>query len=382
MRLGPLVRNRLAGAYSRFVSNDRVRSAVRRSLVAREELTASDGCRWFDAEEQFEVGEPYSVDPLPPEIKRMVGTHRIGRPFVCELADVELVGPEAVAVTRENEYVFEESLGSIELLLRSLLGALGTGVIPRRGSTGSEPDIETAVSLVGPWCRGYYHWFSDYLLRLEGVEHYAEETGTQPTLIVPRDPPEWMLTSLELAGFGDYERLEWTASRARVRSLVVPSMRRETDLTKPPVGFIFSPRAYRWLGQRIRSNVERAGEPTKVFVSREKAAERHVVNQDELMAVLGDRGFEKYVLEELPFREQVRLFANAEAIVAPNGAGLINMIYGEDPDVVTLFGAYVNACYPNLADTLGFGSAIVRCEPRALDMRVDPSKVTDVLDQL
>lgn len=382
MRLGPFIRNQIAGAYSRAVSYDSVRSAIRRSLVTRDELTRSDRCLWYDAEERFVVNAPTSFDPLPPEVERKIGAHHISQPFVCELTDVELVGPQAVAITRQNEYVFEESLGSFHLLLRSLFAAIRTGVIPRRRSSRSHPDVGTAVSLVGPWCRGYYHWFSDYLLRLEGVEHYAEETGTRPTLVVPPDPPEWMLSSLELAGFGDYDRLEWTGSRATIGSLVVPSLRRETDLTQPPVGYVFSPRAYQWLGRRIRSNVETDGEPTKVFISREKAAERHVVNQDQLMDVLGDRGFEKYVLEDLPFREQVRLFANADAIVAPNGAGLINMIFGEDPDVVTLFGAYVNACYPNLADTLGFGSAIVRCEPRALDMRVDPSKVTDALDQL
>jgi hypothetical protein len=384
MRVAPLVRNKLAGAYRRVVAQKWFQNVVKRSIVTREELIHQEAtrCLWFDAEECFEIEAPYSLKPLPEEIKAVLGEHRIGRPFVCEVSNIELVGPEAVAVTRENEYVFEESLGSIELHVRSLLKAIANGNPPRRSSGDGGPHIETAVSLVGPWCRGYYHWFSDYLLRLEGVEHYVDETGREPTLIVPPNPPGWMETSLKFAGFDGFERQEWSGSRLTVGSLVVPSLRRETDLTKPEKGFVFSPRAYRWLGNRIRSNVEPHGESTKIFISREKAEERHVVNQEEVMDVLCDRGFDTYVLEEMNFREQVRLFEAAEIVVAPTGAGLTNMIYGDALDIVTLFGAVVNPCYPTLAESLGFENVIVTCEPKGLDMYVDPEKIIEAIDQL
>ena len=146
---------------------------------------------------------------FPRKIQRKVGEHRIEQPFVAEIQDVELIGTEAVAVTGDGEYVPEESIRSIGLLVRSLARTTAAGLLARRKRRRSDPDIHKAVSLVGPWCRGYYHWFSDYMLRLQVVEHYVEQTGSKPTLIVPAKPPQWMLSSLDLAGFGEFEHAEW-----------------------------------------------------------------------------------------------------------------------------------------------------------------------------
>lgn len=385
MRLGPLVRNKLAGVLGRATSAGLVQRFARDKVVTREELTHdwANCCLRYGNSERFEINPPLSVNPLPDEIQRSVGEHRIEQPFVCEISDVELIGPQAVAITSNGQYVLEESLGSVDLLIRGLFAAVRRGMRPgRRSTVTDEPDIETACSLVGPWCLGYYHWFSDYLLRLEGLEYYVEETGSNPTILLPKNPPEWMISSLELAGFGEFERRTWRRGRLNIGSLVVPSLRRETEFTKPEKGYVFSPSAYQWLARRIRSNVEQKVSSAKIFVSRAQAEERHVINEAEVMDALEDRGFGAYQLENLSFREQVSLFKDAETIVGPTGAGLVNMIYAENADVITLFGSLFNACYPVLADSLGFGSAILNCEPKTLDMRADPEMLLDMLDRI
>lgn len=383
MRLMPLVRNRLADTFDRAVSSGWVRERVKQRIVTRERLIVeADRFLRFGDDERFQVRAPISLDPLPEKIQRTLGEHRIEQPFVAELSNIELIGPDAIAVASSGEYILEESLGSIGLLIRSLVETTRTGSLPRRRWDGRDPDIEAAVSLVGPWCRGYYHWFSDYMLRLEGVEHFVEQTGREPTLIVPPDPPSWMQASLELAGFGGFEQVPLPAGRTTIGSLIIPSLRRETEFTSPPQGFTFSPRAYRWLADRVRSNLETEGRSVNVFISRAGAAERHVVNQTAIMEALDDRGFRAYRLEEMRFQDQVKLFANAKTIIGPTGAGLTNMIYAQDANVVTLFGSLVNACYPVLADALDFGNAIMRCQARALDMRADPTKLTELLDRL
>ena len=131
---------------------------------------------------------------------------------------------------------------------------------------------------------------------------------------------------------------------------------------------MFSPRAYKWLGYRIPSNSKAGDRGNKIFVSRAGAAERHVVNEAEIMDSLESWGFESYLLEEMDFTDQIKLFAGAETVVRPTGVGLINMISVQEVDVVRMFGSLVNACYPVLADTQGFGNAIMRCRPTALDM--------------
>jgi capsular polysaccharide biosynthesis protein len=65
-------------------------------------------------------------------------------------------------------------------------------------------------------------------------------------------------------------------------------------------------------------------------------------------------GFEVIIPGGMPIDEQLRAFAEAEAVVAPHGAGLVNLLACESATVVELFHPhYVNGCYYAMADALG-----------------------------
>jgi len=49
---------------------------------------------------------------------------------------------------------------------------------------------------------------------------------------------------------------------------------------------------------------------------------RRIINEHEVIEALATFGFVAYALEEMSFSEQVRLFSQAEMVVAPHGAGL------------------------------------------------------------
>ena len=99
--------------------------------------------------------------------------------------------------------------------------------------------------------------------------------------------------------------------------------------------------------------------------------------------------FKIYVLEEMSYIEQVKLFAQAKAIVAPHGAGLTNLIFAENPIILELFGAYVGREFANLARGMNFkygclGCASPRGEMRQKDgdMVVDVDKLLDLLSEM
>ncbi|WP_017661586.1 tetratricopeptide repeat protein [Baaleninema simplex] len=67
--------------------------------------------------------------------------------------------------------------------------------------------------------------------------------------------------------------------------------------------------------------------PERIYISRQQAKYRKIVNEAEIIDCLNVYGFVPVALENYSIAEQVRWFANAKAIVAPHGAGLTNLVF-------------------------------------------------------
>ncbi|EMA29182.1 capsular polysaccharide biosynthesis protein-like protein [Halobiforma lacisalsi AJ5] len=93
------------------------------------------------------------------------------------------------------------------------------------------------------------------------------------------------------------------------------------------------------------------------------------------MESLSELGFESYSLTDLSFAEQVRLFFEAEAVVAPHGAGLANLVFADDCSVLELFGEKIKPTYRMLSAALDLDYEFLRCDPMRSDLRADPTSV-------
>ncbi|AFZ45416.1 Tetratricopeptide TPR_1 repeat-containing protein [Halothece sp. PCC 7418] len=67
--------------------------------------------------------------------------------------------------------------------------------------------------------------------------------------------------------------------------------------------------------------------PERIYICRQGARHRRVLNEDVVIDYLSTRGFVPVALEELSFSEQVNYFASAKAIIAPHGSGLTNLVF-------------------------------------------------------
>jgi len=145
------------------------------------------------------------------------------------------------------------------------------------------------------------------------------------------------------------------------------------------------------LVQSVRDAFARPGlARRRVFVTRRSARGRRLREEEAVMALLAPRGFETVAMETLSFEEQVRLMGETEAIVAPHGAGLTNMIFCPAGTVVV---EIADADYPNpnfyaLAAALEHDYRIVAARGvgsgHALDrdLSVDPENVVAALGEI
>jgi capsular polysaccharide biosynthesis protein len=184
----------------------------------------------------------------------------------------------------------------------------------------------------------------DTLPRLALLEH----SGIAWDRLVAPQAARFQRETLRLLGIDRNRIIDERNLHLEAARLVVPSLPGLPG--NPP----------RWVCDFLRSRFLPLAPPStrrdrKIYISREKTKTRHVLNERELMQVLDRRGFERVLLEDLPFLEQVRLLAEATFIVSPHSTGLTNLVFCRPgTPVIEIFSPrYVTACWFSLASELG-----------------------------
>jgi hypothetical protein len=212
----------------------------------------------------------------------------------------------------------------------------------------------------------YFHWMTDvlpriHLLQKAGVDleeiqcfvvnpiaqRFQEETLT--TLGIPR----WKLRET-------HPRLHLQPARMVVAS--APGIPGNTP---------------QWACDFLRKSFQPAKGPARsLYISRKRAHGRRVRNQSEVLAALP--GFEAVELEAKTVQEQAQLFASADCVVAPHGAGLTNLLFCQPGTrVIEIFSPnYPNDCYGNLARQSGLTYSAITGKGRRISTNLVRDDIT------
>jgi hypothetical protein len=323
-----------------------------------------------------------SASDIPEKIQDINRPFKFSPAFVCQLPHVKLMGPPALAFLGAAP-ILESAVARQDCMDRSIdltidhQGRMWEVLLPSH--VRPQARVEILCSLVNVWSKAYFHWLLECLTRLEGLDHYIKMTGNRPKLLIDRNPPNWMIESLHLLGYTQGDLLYWDSEVLHAERFVLPSYRRQAGRT--------SIKACRWLKAQLFSSlgieIPVGNDPLRVFVSRRKAGARRIVNEEQVMDCLAIHGFRTYVLEEMSFSDQVRLFSQADTIVAPHGAGLANMIFAlPGTRVFEVFGRdYINPCFYNLAHGLNFDYTSFVFSQQGQDIVVDCNDFTRHLNR-
>ena len=135
--------------------------------------------------------------------------------------------------------------------------------------------------------------------------------------------------TLEFLGIPDSKiKVSDRHSYIQAEQLIVPSFPGHLDwVPKSTVKF---------LRQTFLPAIDRqnAQSPQRIYISRAQARGRVVINEEQVIEVVSQFGFQTIRLEELSILEQVSLFANAEAIISPHGSSLTNLVFCSPSTIV------------------------------------------------
>jgi|GEM_PF-1642762 capsular polysaccharide biosynthesis protein len=336
----------------------------------------------YRARVEDEVTHSKAVSNERPPYLRMVGRFLLDSPEVIVKRNVTLIGEFATPVDEQGQIL---GYGVVPSNYREFLRHADVkAIIGACKVTQLKPEMhcDVACCLVNGWSTSYYHWVVEILPRVVLLlEAGLIEEST--VLVIDKHPTIWQLRSLELLGVGN--NIVRAGQTIRVDKLLIPDFPRVV-----PLGYSFSvlrPSMLRALRSRLTSvcNAEVGRRTNGVFISRAKSIGRRILNEDELSDALARLGFVRYCLEELGFEEQVRLFATADRIVGPHGAGLANMLWSSDSRVCEIYGAGWNASFYTLANSLGIEYFLYKCRaarsfsPKRADLIVEVGDFTDFL---
>lgn len=96
-----------------------------------------------------------------------------------------------------------------------------------------------------------------------------------------------------------------------------------------------------------KGNIQKQEGYERIFISREDALHRKLLNEDEVVTTLEKYGFRLIKLSALSFLEKIQLFNSAEVIVSPHGAGLANLTFcNPGTKIIELFpSTYLIPCF-------------------------------------
>ncbi|MDX6501679.1 MAG: hypothetical protein QOG23_4939 [Blastocatellia bacterium] len=284
-------------------------------------------------------GEPMRIPRLSPAPPGVDGIHpnlqheylEFRAPFLASIPSARVLGPDGCVIT-PDQGILRESLWSSGLFQQNRI---------YRSLRLPTPQFLSGsyYTIASPYSAGYYHWIVEVLPRLFAHESVANDC---PRLVVNSPLNRWQLESLELLGFPYQNLVELGTDYLQLEKLYFP----------PYIGI--NPYCLDWLRERLLATVTPEPLPQRVYITRRLAAKRRLVNEDQIESLLHEHGFIIAELETLSFAEQVRLFAQAEIVVGPHGAGLTNMVWApRDCKIMEIqHPDYINVMYYMLAEVL------------------------------
>ena len=232
------------------------------------------------------------------------------------------------------------------------------------------------------WSREYFHFIADALSRLFVVRDRLDDLIL--TLPSGYQDLDYVRSSLKAFAVKHVDFIK-TDETLHCRNLLMPTH-------AAPSGH-YNPRVIRGVRDVLLSAYGDSNKHSeRVYISRQSATKRRMVNEDEVVKVLQMFGFETVHAEELSFEQQVQTFSRARYIVSNHGAGLTNMLFMKQGGSVLELRHHldhINNCYFTLSSALNLNYFYQMCEPSSADsnphtadLKVDPKALEKNLNLL
>ena len=200
----------------------------------------------------------------------------------------------------------------------------------------------------------FFHWLFDVLPRI-GITEKKINLQEIDYYLCP-NLNKWQLETLDLLGIKKNQCLSSVKYR-HIKSDQIIVTTHPWQISKDVLKDIENLPIWisEWLKKKFLLHKSHKDLPKKFYIDRSDSKSnlkdfRYIINENELKSFLKDKGFEFVKLSELNFRDELKIFNNAETVVGLQGAGLTNLIWSNNKTkIIELRSNLTNKLYENLA---------------------------------
>lgn len=169
----------------------------------------------------------------------------------------------------------------------------------------------------------YFHWFFQDIARLQLLELAGIELSSIDKFIFVQVQKNFQQETLDILGIPASKVIQSIDEpHVSASRLLVPSLTDPVGTSKWACKFLRD----RFVGSLVNVD-EKIRTSKKIYITRNGAAIRKVVNEDDLIPLLKYHGFEIVKLETLSIQQKVALLDQVEVIITPHGAALTNLVF-------------------------------------------------------
>tara|TARA_B100000989_G_scaffold234643_1_gene181438 strand:- start:2400 stop:3497 length:1098 start_codon:yes stop_codon:yes gene_type:complete len=176
--------------------------------------------------------------------------------------------------------------------------------------------------------KNYFHWLYDILPK---INIYSKNYNLREVdYLYISNLEAYQKSTLEILGYDDLKIIDSNKNRHIQAD--------EVFCTEHPwykKGFILKEAKklpewiVKWISDIFINHGKQFNSNEKIFIDRSESAFSHcqLVNNEEIINFLKNKGFTNYKVGQLSFQEQIYLFNNAKIIIGPHGAAFANLAF-------------------------------------------------------
>jgi capsular polysaccharide biosynthesis protein len=183
------------------------------------------------------------------------------------------------------------------------------------GSCATHRRLSDAALLMGGYAN-YYHWLFDCLPRLLMARRYGVLDGRR--ILINENLASFQEETLQIMGVDKDHLLPVPVREAlEIEEVCVPNMLTTSTICHPLVPVL--------LREALPPSVPGAGR--RIYLSRQDASTRRLINEPALIELLEGFGFETLTPSQMSVQAQIDACAGASAVVGVHGAAMANLVF-------------------------------------------------------